>query len=95
MDLNKKTITELVLEWLIKEPYSKQHWETVAKECLEKTTNDLDKSIKLMADSIKQFHHLYISKVVRENNLLHDLLTHCFDKVQWDKVAKHFFNKAS
>ena len=66
-----------------------------AKECLEKTTNDLDKSIKLMADSIKQFHHLYISKVVRENNLLHDLLTHCFDKVQWDKVAKHFFNKAS
>ena len=90
MDLNNDTITTVVLEWLLKENYSKQHWENVAKEFTGKANNDTGKAIKLMADALKEFHSLYINKVVRGNNVLHDLLNACFEKVEWAEVAKYF-----
>ena len=90
MDLTTDTITGLVLDWLLKENYSKQHWDTVASEMREKANGDDGKEVELMATALRQFHNLYINKVVRDNNVLHDLLSRCFEKVDWDRLARHF-----
>lgn len=90
MDLTTDKISELVLDWLLKENYSKQHWDNVASEMREKANGDDGKEVELMATALRQFHNLYINKVVRDNNVLHDLLSRCFEKVDWERLAKHF-----
>ncbi len=93
MDLNEITITNLVIKWLEKEAYSKNHWQTVAEEIKEKNQHNTDQAIDQLASAIEGFHNLYKNKVVQENNLLQDLLTLNFDKVQWRLVAKRFIKK--
>ena len=90
MELNELTLTNIVIEWLEKETYSKKHWQLVGQEMLEKSNADKDQAITLLAEALADFHDLYKKKVVNDNNLLHELLSHSFNKVKWRLVAKRF-----
>ena len=70
MSLDSNAITTLVLDWLNKEQYSRQHWETVAQESLKKTNNNVEESVTLMAKSLKDFHYLYANNLINKNNVL-------------------------
>jgi len=87
MTLTKKKVTELVIEWLDKNAYSRHHWQHVSEEMLKKAGNDKKKAIRLLADGLESFHGAYKSKVIHKHNLLDDLVSHSLDIVDWIEVA--------
>jgi len=91
MALTEKWVTELVIEWLDKNDYSRKHWKLVAEEMTEKAGNDPNEAINLMADCLKSFHTVYKSKVIQKNNLLDDLVSHSLEMVDWVEVAKSLY----
>ena len=88
MNISGEQITNMVIKWLDKHDYSKDHWKQVAKEMLEKNHNDKELAVLDLAKALESFHQMYKSKVVRSDNLLDEILTTCFDMVDWKQVAE-------
>jgi hypothetical protein len=86
--------TQLVIEWLDKHEYSRQHWLVMAKESQaqakenKESDNTESDPVKLLAATLKDFHKKYREAVVKEFNLLSDILEHAFDQVDWIQVAE-------
>jgi hypothetical protein len=93
MTLTKKTVTDLVIEWLDKNEYSREHWKVVALDMMTKSENDQEKAIELLAEGLKSFHHVYKSKVIQKDNLLDDLVSHSLAIVDWKEVAVSRYKK--
>jgi hypothetical protein len=80
--------TDKIIDWLDKERYSRDHWTVVSTEMMEKAGGDESEAIKLLAESLRSFHMKYRDAVVKQDNVLHDLLTDCLELVDWVSVAK-------
>lgn len=83
--------TQLVIEWLDKHEYSRKHWLVVAKECQSKSKDSEDpvkETVSALASTLKAFHKKYRAAVVKDFNLLADILEHAFDHVDWVQVAE-------
>ena len=84
--------TQLVIEWLDKHEYSRKHWLVVAQECVDQASQNSDlTAVTLMTDALKSFHKKYRKAVVKDFNLLADILEHAFDQVDWVQVAESRF----
>ena len=88
MSLTSASITQTVIRWIDQHEYSRNHWNDVSLEMLEKANNDLEIAITYLAEALERFHSLYVKKVVQTDNLLFDLLTQCFDLVDWTHIAR-------
>ena len=88
MQLTTEFVTQMVIDWLDKHAYSRNHWDLVASEIMEKAEQDSEQAELYLAEALRKFHNLYQTEVVKSNNLLNDLLSCCFALVNWDAVAK-------
>lgn len=79
--------TQLVIEWLDKHEYSRKHWLVMAKESKDQATEEVN-AVTLLANSLESFHKKYRHAVVKDFNLLADILEHAFEKVDWIQVAE-------
>jgi hypothetical protein len=83
--------TQLVIEWLDKHEYSRKHWLIVAKECqLQSKESDdpVKETVNALSRTLKDFHKKYRVAVVKDFNLLADILEQAFDHVDWVQVAE-------
>jgi hypothetical protein len=90
---NSKTFkffyTQLVMEWLEKHEYSRKHWMYVAEQSLNQSKSDPSvTAVSRLESALKGFHHKYRKAVVKDFNLLSDILEHAFDHVDWKAVAE-------
>ncbi|MGE4170659.1 MAG: hypothetical protein AB7F28_08090 [Candidatus Margulisiibacteriota bacterium] len=85
--------TEKVLYWLLHHDYSKNHWITVATEILAESENDLETAIPRLGFAIRNFHLKFQDAVVKPGNVLYDLIDVAFISVDWDAVAKAFYEQ--
>ncbi len=83
--------TETIIHWINSQDYSKNHWNTIANEIREKEP-DRQKAIQQLAKAIESFHHTYKDAVVKEGNVLHDLLNQCFERVNWITVSETYYS---
>lgn len=91
MSINSQWATSLVVHWLDKHKYSRNHWQTVANEMIVKAKDDPKDAELLLAEALKSFHNIYQEKVVQKDNLLSDLLNQCFEVVDWIAVARNLY----
>lgn len=89
--MNKEQITARVVYWVEHHGYSRQHWETVAQEKLEEVAGDMNKAKILLARDMESFHYMYRDGVVKQDNVLHDILTMAFESVDWLDIANRFY----
>jgi len=80
--------TQMVIGWLNKQDYSKNHWKVVAGEVLERAGGDEKKAVLRLGEELERFHRLYAREVVKSGNLLDDFLGMCLDLVDWKVVAR-------
>ena len=81
--------TQLVIEWLDKHEYSRKHWLVVAQECQDQAKDKADTTpVELLTVALEGFHHKYRQAVVKDFNLLADILDHAFEQVDWVQVAE-------
>tara|TARA_B100001113_G_scaffold353210_1_gene356740 strand:+ start:2792 stop:3115 length:324 start_codon:yes stop_codon:yes gene_type:complete len=81
--------TQLVIEWLDKHEYSRKHWRVVAQECIDKARDNPEATpVSLLTDALESFHYKYRQAVVKDFNLLADILVHAFEQVDWVQVAE-------
>ena len=85
--------TQRVIFWLDAHDYSKQHWETVAREIYDQCDGDLGKSIEELAKAIQSFHHKFQDAVVKPGNVLHEFIEMGLAKVDWIEVARTRFKQ--
>ena len=88
-----QTYTKKVIEWLEKQDYSNQHWHVVAQEILEQHHGNITLASSALAENLKAFHLKYQTAVVKPDNLLFDLISLCFNKIDWIQVAEHRYNQ--
>ena len=79
--------TQLVIDWLKKEKYSRDHWAFMAQEVRDKYPDDTLKVAEALADVAKGFHKKYQDAVVKSDNVLAEFLNRSFDNVDWLLVA--------
>jgi hypothetical protein len=83
--------TERVIFWLDQHAYSKQHWATVATECMEQEDGNLEQAIVRLSEGLKDFHKTFRDAVVKPDNVLHDFISMGLEHVNWITVAKTRF----
>ncbi|MBT5953756.1 hypothetical protein HOG98_03445 [bacterium] len=87
-DITSKQLTAMVIYWLNKNEYSKNHWNVVANEMMEKSKNDKEKAEQFLAEALISFHKIYKETVIQPDNLLFAMISDCFDLVDWLEVAR-------
>jgi hypothetical protein len=83
--------TEKIIYWIEYHDYSRNHWETIAKEILEEKNNNLDEAIIQLSFSIRSFHLKFQDAVVKPGNVLYDLIDNAYINVDWDQVARRCY----
>ncbi|MBT6120346.1 hypothetical protein HOH45_02650 [bacterium] len=87
-DMTSKQLTTMVIYWLNKNEYSKNHWNVVANEMMEKAENDKEMAEQFLAEALIAFHKIYKETVIQPDNLLFAMISDCFDLVDWLEVAR-------
>ena len=87
--MNKHTAAAIY--WVNNPEYSKQHWETVASECMAKADQEIEKAMGLLSESLRAFHLEFQNAVVKPGNVLHEFIAMGLDEVDWVAVADAVF----
>lgn len=85
--------TEKVIYWIHHHEYSRQHWETVAKEMLAEDNGDRSISEPRLAQVIREFHMKFQDAVVKPGNVLYDFIDMAYIEVDWQAVAVDCYDK--
>ena len=84
--------TEKVIYWIDHHQYSRQHWETVAREIFEESQQDLSVAVPRLGFAIRSFHIKFQDGVIKVGNVLYDLIDLAYMNVDWDAVASHVYS---